>query len=561
MIKTCAAVLAAMVFLAGCMYQMPPSGDGPAVERGDGAAPPAVAPPAHQTPQSTPPAASAVMAGWADDNAQYNYYLRYLDQFSNVRARKLDVSDRVMFTALDKGGRSLHGCEIAVKDPRGVTLAFRRTYADGRAMLFPHELPGAPRLKVEARCGQRTIQRDLTPGENGVELRFDFDRPTVQQVPLDVAFVLDTTSSMSGEIDKLKAALGAIQYQITQLKPAPQARFGMVLYRDRGDQYVTKVVPFTDNMQDFAKALAEVAAAGGGDTPEDMQEGLRAAAQELAWRPEAVKMAFVLSDAPPHLDYGEAFGYVEFMRHCAAAGIKATTIGASGLDKQGEYIFRQISQYTMGLFVFLTHGEHGDSGADTPWTVSHHTGANWQTRNLDAIIVQAVAAELSHLTDKPVEAPQDYFQARPAAGVAAPAVLDDLFAQCARQLVDFSQVKLPAGSPAAVLPVKAGEDCAAAAGGLGERLGLALGRDKTFKLVEREGLQQVMHEMDLEVMNSFDAKLPPQGGKQTAAKFLVMSKLLKTPGQYEMFVKMVSVQTGEVVSATMMKIDPALVGG
>ncbi len=559
MIKMGMAALAVMVFVAvgGCGSQSVWLDKSPAaMNEGPGSR--GVVPSTHQTP----PPAPAVMAGWADDNAQYNYYLKYLDRFSATQARKLDVSDRVMFTAVDKGGHSLHGCEIEVKNPGGVTVAYRRTYADGRAMFFPHE-PGATHwpLKVEARYGQRVIQRDLWPGAGSMELRFDFDRPAMQQAPLDIAFVIDTTSSMADEIDKLKATLEAIHYQITQMKPAPQARFGMVLYRDRGDEYVTKVVPFTDNLQEFAKALGVVSAAGGGDTPEDMQEGLRAAAQELAWRPEAVKMAFVLADAPPHLDYGEAFGYVEFMHHCAAAGIKATTIGTSGLEQQGEYIFRQISQYTMGLFVFLTYGEHGDSGADTPWTVSHHTGANWQSRNLDAIIVQSVAAELSHLTDKAVEAPQDYFQARPAAGVEGAAVLEDLFSQCARQLVDFSQVRLPAGSPAAVLPVKADEGCAAAAAPLGERLGMALGRDKTFKLVERENLSQVMHEMDLELMNSFDAKLPPQGGKQTAAKFLVMSKLHKTPQQYEMFVKMVSVQTGEVVSATMMKIDPGLVGG
>ncbi len=36
-------------------------------------------------------------------------------------------------------------------------------------------------------------------------------------------------------------------------------------------------------------------------------------------------------------------------------GIKVFSVGASGLNKQGEFIQRQIAQYTGGRFVFLTY--------------------------------------------------------------------------------------------------------------------------------------------------------------------------------------------------------------
>lgn len=43
-----------------------------------------------------------------------------------------------------------------------------------------------------------------------------------------------------------------------------------------------------------------------------------------------------------------------------------------------------------------------------------------------------------------------------------------------------------------------------------------------------------------------------------AAKVLVLSKVCRRGETYEMFVKMVRVQTGEVLSASMMKIDERL---
>jgi len=305
-----------------------------------------------------------------------------------------------------------------------------------------------------------------------------------------------------------------------------------------------------------------VTAGGGGDPPEDIQEALRVAVQELRWRPEAVRLGFLLGDAPPHLDYGEKFTYVDFMRAAAAGGIKMTAIGASGLDQQGEYIFRQLAQYTMGMFVFLTYGEKGESKADTPWTVSHHTGDNWESRNLDTIIVQSIARELSHLSDRPVTVPEDYFQARTAEGVSSKAVLEDLFDECARQLIDFSQVKIEPGTPTAVMAAVPEAGCPASlAGVLGDHLQTALSRQKSFKMVEREQIKKVLDEMDLAKALSSDGKIALKEGRQIPARCLVLSKVLRSTDGYDMFVKMVRTETGEVVSASMLKIDPALVGG
>ena len=520
---------------------------------------------------SEPPVAPDVQAGWADDNAQYNYYLGYMERFKNVTAHKLDVSGRLIFAVLDANGRPVHNCDVIFFGPDGNELARRRTYADGRCMFFPHEAGQTMGpLTVHAHIGSSAVSLadlDLSAPQPAVrELRLASARPALQQVPLDVVFVLDTTGSMGAEIKKLKQTLSAIRYQVSMMTPAPDVRFGMVIYRDRGDEYVTKTFPFTADGEKLAAALLAVEAKGGGDYPEDVQEALRAATA-LKWRPEAVKLAFLVADAPPHLDYAdEKFTYVDFMRWAAGAGVKMTTVGASGLNDQGEYIFRQLAQYTMGLYVFLTRGEKGEASGDGAWTVSHHTGDNFETANLDAIIVRAIARELSCLSDKPVAVPEDYFQARPREGVKDDAVLERLFAECARQLVDFSQVKIEAGASAAVAPPKAEEGCTAAmAAALGDRLEAAVLARKTFKLVEREQIARLLAEIDLSTAFSGGAASAPapalREGRQVPARYIILSKVRKTAAGVDMYVKMVRTETGEVASATMLKIDAKLLTG
>mgnify|MGYP000208115186 CR=1 FL=1 len=87
-------------------------------------------------------------------------------------------------------------------------------------------------------------------------------------------------------------------------------------------------------------------------------------------------------------------------------------------------MLRQIAQFTGGRYIFLTYGESGESDGGTPATVSHHTGSNWQSRDLDAIVMKAIARDrearypsvaafhddlLNFLNRKPVNAqPQDF---------------------------------------------------------------------------------------------------------------------------------------------------------
>ena len=89
---------------------------------------------------------------------------------------------------------------------------------------------------------------------------------TASQNPkVDVVFVLDTTGSMSGLIQTAKEKIWSIATTMASAQPTPEIRIGLVAYRDRGDQYVTKVVDLSEDLDSVYAMLMDFEAGGGGD--------------------------------------------------------------------------------------------------------------------------------------------------------------------------------------------------------------------------------------------------------------------------------------------------------
>jgi hypothetical protein len=104
-----------------------------------------------------------------------------------------------------------------------------------------------------------------------------------------------------------------------------------------------------------------------------------------------VQLIFLVADAPPHLDYAQDYDYADDMVKAAELGIKVFPIASSGLDDQGEYIFRQIALFTQGKFIFLTYGPGGQPGDSTTHQVDDYT-----VQKLDDLVVRLVEEELAH---------------------------------------------------------------------------------------------------------------------------------------------------------------------
>jgi hypothetical protein len=380
-------------------------------------------------PQPLPqrPAHETVTAGMVDDNADFGEYLAYRQRHAGLPVRERDISERTLLEVTDANGRPVHDAEVAVQRPGVVQpVMWARTDTAGRVWLHPRVFMGGGfgderNLSVAVRKGGLQSRAALQRGQaNAVQVQLG-GSVTAQRPRLDLVFLVDATGSMGDEIAKLKSSMRAVAQQIAQLPGQPDICYGLVAYRDRGDAFLTRSHDFTDDLGAFQQALGRVQAGGGGDTPEALNEALHETVHRLDWRVDAARMVVLVADAPPHLDYGgcveppEAYGfgppggrraglgrpgacpqYDRDMQAALAKGIKLFAVGASGLDPVGEYIFRQMAQYTAGRFVFLTYKEGADP-ASGPGTQTGHDVGQYSVQTLDKLIVRLVSDEMAKL--------------------------------------------------------------------------------------------------------------------------------------------------------------------
>ena len=164
---------------------------------------------------------------------------------------------------------------------------------------------------------------------------------------IDVVFAIDTTGSMGGLIDGAKRTVWSIATHIKQTDPSADVRIGLVAYRDFGDDYVTRDVPLTGDLDAAFAQLSTFRAAGGGDVPEDIAAGL-SDALAMHWRDGAKKMVFIVGDAAP-ADRGEVPTLDVLARQAADRQISVNTIRC-GEDLDTERSFSQIAQLGHGEF-------------------------------------------------------------------------------------------------------------------------------------------------------------------------------------------------------------------
>jgi von Willebrand factor type A domain len=169
---------------------------------------------------------------------------------------------------------------------------------------------------------------------------------------LDLAFVLDTTGSMGDELSYLTVELGSIAAMVQASTEGLSMRYGLVVYRDEGDEYVTRSYDFTSDLDAFRGLVAEQSANGGGDTEESVHEAVKAM-NELSWREDnTARVAFLVADAPPHdQEQAQLIAGVDQARR---KGIKLFPVAASGSDPRFEYLMRSAAQWTLARYLFIT---------------------------------------------------------------------------------------------------------------------------------------------------------------------------------------------------------------
>ena len=175
--------------------------------------------------------------------------------------------------------------------------------------------------------------------------------PVSPQAPrVEVAFVLDTTGSMGGLIEGAKRRIWSIARRIGEGRPRPDLRLALVAYRDRGDDYVTQVHDLTGDMDALYRDLMSFQANGGGDGPEHVSAALYEAVHHVSWSAgPALKVIFLVGDAPPHVDYQDGLDYRQHAREAAARGIVVETIQC-GADVETASVWREIAGLAAGHY-------------------------------------------------------------------------------------------------------------------------------------------------------------------------------------------------------------------
>jgi len=114
---------------------------------------------------------------------------------------------------------------------------------------------------------------------------------------LDMVVAVDTTKSMVSNLQVVKDSLLApIREGVLRFR---SFRIGLVFYRDYMEDYLTRTVAFSSDLDQVERDLGEAEAAGGGDTPEAVSEAVWTGLTQFRWTAQN-RILLVLGDAPQH---------------------------------------------------------------------------------------------------------------------------------------------------------------------------------------------------------------------------------------------------------------------
>lgn len=216
------------------------------------------------------------------------------------------------------------------------------------------------------------IQRNLpkssfTIVENGCALPQEaFELTTAEgRVGIDLVFIQDLSSSMTGEIAGVRASVGA--FAVALAAQGLDARFGAVGYSGAGTIPSTPATSSTEFLGP-AQLLTDVSAfqshistqwsaSGGGDGPENGLEAIEYAMNFLNWRPGAARVMVNITDAGHHTSSTSCNG----RGPCTDQSLLSTTNLLAG-------------RVVLHAVASSNGTERTPSGALDPWFVAAATG-------------------------------------------------------------------------------------------------------------------------------------------------------------------------------------------
>ncbi len=352
---------------------------------------PAPAPPRSASSYAGVARRGVVTAGDIDDGLNLAAFSRYLARSAKETGLpRIALGAPVMAQLIGSDGKPAAGARYTLRRP-GAAEPFHSGYAgpEGRIIAFPQALGSGALKEVELRtfaeAGSLQVTKRLTTGSfERVHLPFD---AKWQPDFLDLVIVVDTTGSMGDEIAFLQKELIGITRQAARQAKGLSIRYGLVAYRDKGDEYVVRNYGFTGSTAEMSGWLRGLSADGGGDYPEAAAAALKTGVG-LDWRRgKGERILLHIADAPPHAN--QAARYLSTAQSAAQKGVQIFTLGASGVGAEAENVMRQASVATNGRYIFLTD----DSGVG--YSHAEPSVSCYQVTRLDQLLTRVLATELT----------------------------------------------------------------------------------------------------------------------------------------------------------------------
>jgi hypothetical protein len=318
--------------------------------------------------------AGVLTAASVGDADRFTNYLEYLGRHpSEAGEYRLDMTRRLRVRVVDANGRGVNAARLRLSGQQGMVEGL--THADGSYDYFPGlaavSLSGVARLDVQVESVSVGADVQIPPQGDGQPVLVRLNAAVVPPPPvLDLGFLIDVTGSMGDELRYVNREIASIVQRVERQAPGVRVRLSATFYRDRVDEMVVQQIPFTTNVQGFAAAMQGVYASGGGDYPEDLDAGLDAAMNRLAWSEgAAVRVLVVVADAPPQHYQDTNFTWREAMIRAQQRGIRLLPVAASGADRRVEFLFRAMGAATSTPYVYLTDdsgvgGSHMEADTD-----------------------------------------------------------------------------------------------------------------------------------------------------------------------------------------------------
>ena len=305
----------------------------------------------------TLPKAGKITAGewndlqnWADWTSlnEKEAYLRYKDIWG------FNVGGKNSITLLNNDHYPIIDQEVKLLAADDTNIWKSFTDNTGKVELWSNAFSNESKLKgAYLQIDKKEIPLSTLENEGAKGNIIYLDQKCSDKTNVDIMFVVDATGSMTDEINFLKSELIDVLQKSERASDGIKLRTASVFYKDKGDNYLTKESPFTEDPSTTIDWIKQRTASGGGDSPEAVEAGL-AKALEMKWSKNArTRLLFLLLDAPPHKRDMER--YRALVQKAAEKGIKIIPISASGIERETEFLLKYTSILTNGTYVFITH--------------------------------------------------------------------------------------------------------------------------------------------------------------------------------------------------------------